>query len=82
MALKTQPMYTSIKEGKPVTDDLEVPEEALDESAEEQAAAAARQAGWRSRRDPKASALSPNMQGCLLLQAMVKMPDNTVVLDR
>ena len=87
MALKTWPTYQSIKTGDPLAeeDTAEIPEEVLDPAAEEAAAAAARVEGWKTRRTPKAKEtdLTPNMQGCLLLQAMVKLPGgNEVVLDR
>lgn len=79
-------MYQSIKIGKPVQDDdVQVPEEAVDATAEEAAAAAARLEGWKNRRNPKTKEgdLSPNMQGCLLLQVMVKMAGgNQAVLER
>ena len=86
MALKTYPTFQSIKTGEPVEEDkLELPEDVLDPEAEEAAAAAARLEGWKSRRTakPKDNDLAPNMQGCLLLQAMVKLPGvNEVVLER
>lgn len=87
MSLKTWPMYQSIKTGDPLAeeDTPEIPEEVLDPEAEAAAAAAARMEGWKTRRNPKAKEgdLSPNMQGCLLLQAMVKLPgSNEVVLER
>jgi len=86
MALKTWPIYQSLKTGKPIAEDKEVavPEEALDPEAEEAAAAAARLDGWKNRRNPKAREgdLSPNMQGCLLLQSMVGLSDNSTILER
>ena len=86
MALKTYPTFQSIKTGEPVEEEkLELPEDVLDPEAEEAAAAAARLEGWKSRRTvkPKENDLAPNMQGCLLLQAMVKIPGvNDVVLER
>lgn len=87
MALKTWPVYQSIKTGAPINeeDKMEVPTEVLDPEAEEAAAAAARLEGWKNRRNPKAKEgdLSPNMQGCLLLQSMVGLPDgNVAVLER
>lgn len=86
MALKTYPTYQSIRTGNPVEEDhVEIPEEVLDPDAEEAAAAAARLEGWKTRRTakPKDNDLAPNMQGCLLLQAMVRLPGgNEVVLER
>jgi nucleolar protein 9 len=87
MALKTWPVFQALKTGKPITEDDEVavPEEALDPEAEEAAAAQARLDGWKNRRNPKSKEgdLVPNMQGCLLLQAMVGLPEGNVgVLER
>ena len=66
----------------PDTDDLSA--ETLDPSAEEAAAAAARLEGWRNRRQVKSDdPLTPNMQGCLLLQAVVGLSGaDEVVLQR
>jgi nucleolar protein 9 len=86
MTLKTWPTYQAIKSGKPVEDEgLELPEEIVDADAEQAAAAAARYEGWKNRRTakPKETDLAPNMQGCLLLQGMVRLPGgNEIVLER
>lgn len=86
MTLKTWPNYQAIKSGNPLEDDpLDLPEEAVDAGAEEAAAAAARYEGWKNRRTVKAkeSDLAPNMQGCLMLQGMVRIPTvNEVVIER
>ena len=67
------------------TKDEILPDEVADPDAEEAAAAAARLEGWKNRRNPKPkdSGLIPNMQGSLLLQALVKLPaQNEVVINR
>ena len=60
------------------------PVDAEDAAAEAAAATAAGIAAWQNRRKPKQDdVLGANMQGCLLLQAMVGMPKgNETVLDR
>jgi hypothetical protein len=81
-------MYTAILQGQPIddtADEEKLPAEAIDPEAEAAAAQAARYEGWKNRRDtkPKGNGLEPNMQGCLLLQGMVRMESgNQVILDR
>lgn len=70
----------------PNDDEDDAEKEHKDLTAEEQAAAAARQAAWANRRTakPKDSDLAPNIQGCLLLQALIGLPNdaNEPVLER
>lgn len=84
MALKTFPFYEALRTGADLPDDEEMPPAAVDNTAEAQAQAAARRSAWENRRtaQPRGK-LDPNMQGCLLLQALVALPEaNTVVLER
>jgi nucleolar protein 9 len=76
MVLKTFPTYQALITG---TSPPVQPADALDPDAE----AAARMEGWKNRRQPKrdSGGLTPNMQGCLLLQALVKLPSTNEVLD-
>lgn len=73
-------------EAVPNDDEDEAEKQNKDLTAEEQAAAAARQAAWANRRTakPRDSELAPNMQGCLLLQALVGLTSgaNEPVLER
>jgi nucleolar protein 9 len=83
MTLKTFPMYEALRTGADLPADEDVPAEAVDDSAEAQAAAAARRSAWENRRQAPRGKLEPNMQGCLLLQALVALPAaNAPVLDR
>jgi hypothetical protein len=79
-------MYQSILSGAPVeADDDEIPPETIDQDAEQAAAAAARYAAWQNRRNVKPKdELGANMQGCLLLQAMLGLMGgaNENVLER
>jgi nucleolar protein 9 len=84
MALKTYPFYEALRTGADLPDDEATPAAAVDSSAEAKAQAALRRSAWENRRtaQPKGK-LEPNMQGCLLLQALVALPAaNEVVLDR
>lgn len=67
-------------------DDTEIPEDAIDQIAEDEAKALAARSAWENRRTkPRAGAgeLAPNMQGCLLLQSLAQLPTaNEVVLQR
>lgn len=82
MALKTVPMYEAIKNGDEVPDDADDAEREKDEGAEATFEAAQRRSAWENRRSAKPrDPLAPNMQGCLLLQALVDMPGSTPVLD-
>ncbi|WVQ70861.1 hypothetical protein IAR50_000386 [Cryptococcus sp. DSM 104548] len=85
MTLKTFPMYQALLTGGPLPSDEPAPqaEEGVDDDAEKAAAAAARLSAWQNRRTarPKDD-LAPNIQGCLILQAMVGMGQtNAAVLD-
>lgn len=65
-------------------DEAELPSDAIDQKAEDEATATAKRLAWENRRKPKAAAgdLEPNMQGCLLLQSLAKLPlANEVVLQ-
>jgi hypothetical protein len=79
-------MYQALLTGESIgADEDEIPEEARDATAEEEAAAAARYSAWQNRRTAKPTdALAPNMQGCLLLQSMVGLTGgaNAIVLER
>ncbi|WOO85269.1 Nucleolar protein 9 [Vanrija pseudolonga] len=83
MALKTYPIYEAIRTGAEVPDDEEVPADAVDKDAEAQATATARRSAWENRRNTRPRGqLEPNMQGCLLLQALVALPTGNIpVLD-
>lgn len=83
MALKTYPIYEAIRTGAEVPDDEQVPADAVDKDAEAQATATARRSAWENRRNTRPRGqLEPNMQGCLLLQALVALPTGNVpVLD-
>lgn len=69
-------------------DDAELPEDAIDQKAEDEAKATAGRIAWEQRRSkPRAGAgeggLLPNMQGCLLLQSLAQLPiANEVILQR
>ncbi|TXT11256.1 hypothetical protein VHUM_02007 [Vanrija humicola] len=80
MALKTYPIYEAIRTGAEVPDDDDnVPADAVDKDAEAQATAAARRSAWENRRNTRPRGqLEPNMQGCLLLQALVALPTGNV----
>lgn len=82
MALKTVPVYEAIKNGEDVPDDADDADREKDEDAEAAFEAAQRRSAWENRRNAKPrGALDPNMQGCLLLQALVDMPGSTPVLE-
>lgn len=84
MALKTYPIYEAIRTGAEMPNDDDVPKEAIDDDAEAQASAEARRSAWENRRNrqPRGQ-LDPNIQGCLLLQALVSLPSGNVpVLER
>lgn len=82
MALKTVPTYEAIKNGEDVPEEGDEAEREKDEDAEAAFEAAQRRSAWENRRNAKPrGALDPNMQGCLLLQALVDMPDSTPVLE-
>lgn len=85
MTLKTYPLYEALRTGTDVPDDNdEMPSAAVDADAEAKARAAAARTAWENRRNagPRGK-LDPNMQGCLLLQALVGLSaSNEVVLDR
>jgi hypothetical protein len=69
-------------------DDTELPEDAIDQKAEDEAKAMAARSAWENRRTkPRAGAgageLAPNMQGCLLLQSLAQLQiANEVILQR
>ncbi|CAD6571315.1 MAG: Nucleolar protein 9 [Tremellales sp. Tagirdzhanova-0007] len=85
MTLKTFPSYHALLTGAETpVEPGGIPAEAVDQDAEDTAAAASRMEGWKNRRRQKRddSGLGPNMQGCLLLQALVRLPGaNEVVLQ-
>ncbi|KAK4689724.1 nucleolar protein 9, partial [Tremellales sp. Uapishka_1] len=85
MTLKTYPMYTSLLTGVPLEEEAEaIPAELIDADAETAAAAAAGLEAWKNRRKakPQEGQLAPNMQGCLLLQAMVGLKSvNEIVIE-
>jgi hypothetical protein len=62
----------------------DIPTDELDKTAEEEAAAAARLAGWKNRRQAKPALgdLSPNLQGSLVLQGLVRMGGDETVFKR
>lgn len=79
MALKTIPMYEALLAGE--DEPTSEPEGEVDKAAEDEAAALARRTAWENRRQRKPQgALEPNLQGCLLLQALVVLP-STKTLD-
>lgn len=79
MALKTIPMYEAILAGE--DEPSSEAEGDVDAKAEAEADAMARRSAWENRRQRKPQgALDPNVQGCLLLQALVTLP-STMVLD-
>ncbi|OWZ68417.1 hypothetical protein AYX14_05478 [Cryptococcus neoformans] len=85
MVLKTFPMYQSILTGEKATspEPAEGNMEDDDVQAEASFAAAARLSAWQNRRSAKPKDnLAPNMQGCLILQAMVGMEQvNEILLE-
>lgn len=79
-------MYQSILAGEKATspEPADGNMEDYDVQAEASFAAAARLSAWQNRRSAKPKDdLAPNMQGCLILQAMVGMEQiNEVLLER
>lgn len=86
MTLNTYPNYQAVLSGEEVPEEEnELPADAVDQKAEDEATATAKRMAWENRRKPKAAAgdLEPNIQGCLLLQALAQLPvGNEVVLQR
>lgn len=83
MVLKTYPVYEALVSGAEIPDSASESEGERDEDAEAAAAAKARRAAWENRRTRKPRGnLDPNLQGCLLLQALLDLPTaNATVLD-
>ncbi|WVN85380.1 uncharacterized protein L203_100525 [Cryptococcus depauperatus CBS 7841] len=85
MTLRTYPIYRLLLTGAPLPteDPLLESSDNIDVTAEAETAAAARLAAWQNRRQVKhKDDLTPNIQGCLILQGMVGMENiNEAVLD-
>lgn len=81
MTVKTWPVYEALLAGGEAPDSASDAED-KDESAEAAAAAKARRSAWENRRARPRNALDPALPGCLVLQALVSLPNaNTAVLD-
>jgi hypothetical protein len=76
----TRQHYLAALVGDDVPAEGQLPPEAVDNEAENQAAAAAKYAAWQNRRNPKApsTGLEPALQGSLLLQAITGLGKDEV----